>query len=249
MGKMPWYEKFFNEDYVRLYTPFLLPARSRQDVADLVKLLDLQPGNRVLDLCCGYGRHALELARYGCQVTGQDLSSTLLEQAQASASEQHLQVRWLQSDMRTIPFENEFDVVINMFTSFGYFDSDEEDQKVLQQIAQALKPGGFFLLETIHQARVIRTSAPYGIIRYPDGLVVLEERHVDLLSSHNNVRITLIYPDGHRHEHQQSIRAYTLTELASMLRRAGLELTSYYGGLDGSPLTIESRLVLVSQKA
>ena len=248
MGETPWYEKFFNEDYVRLYTPFLSPARTEQDVAAIIKLLHLQPGNRVLDLCCGYGRHALELARYGCQVTGQDLSPRLLEQARTSAAEQKLQVHWLQSDMRTIPFENEFDVIINMFTSFGYFDSDEEDLKVLQQITKALKPGGFFLLETIHQARVIRTSASNSIIRYPDGLIVLEERHVDLLTSHNNVRITLLYPDGRRTEHHQSIRVYTLTELAKMLRAAGLELTTYYGGLDGSALNIESRLVLISQK-
>lgn len=248
MGETPWYEKFFNEDYVRLYTPFLSPARTEQDVAAVIKLLHLQPGNSVLDLCCGYGRHALELARYGCQVTGQDLSPRLLEQARTSAAEQKLQVHWLQSDMRTIPFENEFDVIINMFTSFGYFDSDEEDLKVLQQITKALKPGGFFLLETIHQARVIRASAPHSIIRYPDGLIVLEERHVDLLTSRNNVRITLLYPDGRRTEHHQSIRVYTLTELAKMLRAAGLELTTYYGGLDGSALNIESRLVLISQK-
>ncbi|GCE06842.1 class I SAM-dependent methyltransferase [Dictyobacter aurantiacus] len=248
MGETPWYEKFFNEDYARLYAPFLLPASTEQDVTDIIRLLDLQPEHSVLDLCCGYGRHALELARYGCQVTGQDLSPRLLERAQASASEQQLQVRWLQGDMRTIPFENEFDAIINMFTSFGYFDSDEEDQKVLQQVHKALKPGGFFLLETIHQARVARTSAPQGIIRYPDGLIVLEERQLDLFSSHNNVRISLLYPDGRRSEHRQSIRVYTLTELAHMLRQAGLELTTYYGGLDGSALTIESRLVLICQK-
>ncbi|GHO84858.1 class I SAM-dependent methyltransferase [Dictyobacter formicarum] len=248
MGERPWYETFFNEDYVRLYTPFLSPARTRQDVTNIIKLLNLQPGNSVLDLCCGYGRHTLELARYGCQVIGQDLSPRLLEQARTTAEEQKLQVRWLQSDMRTIPFENEFDGIINMFTSFGYFDNDDEDLKVLQQIARALKPGGLFLLETIQQARVIRTSAPHSIIRYPDGLIVLEERHVDLLTSHNNVRISLLHPDGRRTEHHQSIRVYTLTELVKMLRAAGLELTTYYGGLDGSALTIESRLVLISQK-
>ncbi|GCE21003.1 class I SAM-dependent methyltransferase [Dictyobacter kobayashii] len=248
MGETPWYETFFNEDYVRLYAPFLPPARTEQDVEAIIKLLNLQPADRVLDLCCGYGRHALALAHYGCQVTGQDLSPALLEKARASATEQKVEVQWLQSDMRTIPFEEEFDAIISMFTSFGYFSSDEDDQKVLQQIAKALKPGGYFLLETIHQPRVMRTTAPHSIIRYPDDLIVLEERHVDLLTSRNEVRISLIHPDGRRNEHRQSIRAYTLTELIKMLNAAGLEMTAYYGGLDGSPLSIESRLVLISQK-
>ncbi|GCE24596.1 methyltransferase type 11 [Dictyobacter alpinus] len=248
MHDTPWYESFFGEDYFRLYTPFLPPTKTQQDVEALIKLLHLEPKDSVLDLCCGYGRHALALAQYGCQVTGLDLSPVLLAKARASTLEQQQQIRWLESDMRNIPFSGEFSAIINMFTSFGYFASDEENQKVLQQIAKALKPGGVFLLETIYQPRVIRTLAPHSIIRYPDGLIVLEERQVDLLTSHNEVRITLIDPEGKRREHFQSIRMYTLTELVSMLSATGLKLQAYYGGLDTSPLTLESRLVLISQK-
>ncbi|GER85872.1 methyltransferase type 11 [Dictyobacter vulcani] len=248
MGDTQWYESFFGEDYVRLYMPFLPHTKTLQDIEAVIKLLHLKPGDSVLDLCCGYGRHALALAHYGCQVTGLDLSPVLLARAQSNAREQNLQLRWLESDMRNIHFSDEFTAIINMFTSFGYFSSDDENQKVLQQIARALKPGGLFLLETSYQPRVIRTTAPHGIIRYPDGLIVLEERHVDLLTSHNEVRITLIEPEGKQRQHFQSIRMYTLTELARMLSTAGLELQAYYGDLDASPLTLESRLVIISQK-
>jgi ubiquinone/menaquinone biosynthesis C-methylase UbiE len=248
MNEPPWYETFFGTDYLRLYLPFLPPEKAEQDTKQIITLLDLQPGDHILDLCCGYGRHALGLAHYGCIVTGQDLSETMLQTAQINAKNAQQQIRWVHSDMRRIPFDAEFNAIISMFTSFGYFQTDDDDQKVLHQIAKALKPGGLFLLETIYQPRIIRTTAPHGITHYPDGLIVLEERHINLLTSHNEVHISLINPEGQRTEYRQSIRVYTLTELVRMLSEAGLELQSYYGDLDGKPLTLESRLVLISQK-
>jgi hypothetical protein len=94
----------------------------------------------------------------------------------------------------------------------------------------------------------MRTFSPHGIIRYPDGLIVLEERQINLLTSRNEIRITLLTPDGQRHEYAQSIRIYTLTELVRMHAKAGLEIQSYYGNLNGSALTMDSRLVIVSKK-
>jgi SAM-dependent methyltransferase len=150
--------------------------------------------------------------------------------------------------MRQIPFERDFDAVINIFTSFGYLASETEDQKVLEQVQRALKPGGLFLLETVYQPRVLCTFTPHGITHYSDGLMVVEERHIDLFGSRNEIRITMFFPDGRRSEQRQSIRIYTLTELTRMLNAAGMRLQAYYGGLDSSPLTLESRLVVLSQK-
>ena len=151
--------------------------------------------------------------------------------------------------MRNIPFENTFDAIINIFTSFGYLENEDEDQHVLQQVHKALKPGGLFVLETVYQPRVMRTFSPHGIIRYPGNLIVLEERQINLLTSRNEIRVTLLTPDGQRREHEQSIRIYTLTELVRMHANAGLEIQSYYGNLNGTPLTMDSRLVIVSKKA
>jgi SAM-dependent methyltransferase len=248
MNDVPWYERFFGEDYLRIYEPFLSPEKSEQEAGALLRLLKLPPGSAILDLCCGYGRHVLELAKRGYQMTGLDMNANFLQRGRQAAEDQHLNVRWLQSDMRHIPFEQAFDAIINLFTSFGYLANEEEDQKVLHQIQHALKPGGLFLLETIYQPRVLRTFSPHGVTRYHDGLIVVEERHIDLLASRNEVQITLIFPNGQRHEQTQSIRIYTLTELARMLHAAGLELKAYYGDLDGSPLKLDSRLVIVSQK-
>jgi SAM-dependent methyltransferase len=248
MNDIPWYVTFFGEDYLRLYSPFLPPQRTAREVKDILRLLDLPTGSALLDLCCGYGRHAIPLALQGYQVTGLDLSEIFLQQAQVMAKQQSVEIRWIHSDMRTIPFENEFDAIINIFTSFGYLQDEREDQFVLQQVQKALKPGGKFLLETVHQARVIRTTSPHGITRYSDDLIVLEERHIDLLTSRNEVRVSLLHPQGRRTEHRQSMRIYTLTELVHMLEDVGLQVLAYYGGLEGGPLTLDSRLALLAQK-
>jgi SAM-dependent methyltransferase len=248
MNAIPWYQSFFGEDYLRIYTPFLSPERTTRDVAGILALLNLSPGSTILDLCCGQGRHAIPLALQGCRVTGQDLSTTLLQHARSATSEQNANIRWIHSDMRQIPFENEFDAVINVFTSFGYLENDVEDLQVLKQVQKALKPGGLFLLETVYQPRVMRSFSPHGITRYNDGLFVLEERQINLLTSRNEIRITMLHPDGRRIEHNQSIRIYTLTEITRMFTTAGLPVQAHYGSLDGSELTMDSRLVIIGRK-
>jgi SAM-dependent methyltransferase len=250
MSEIPWYQEFFGEDYLRMYALTLAPERTAREVEGIVRLLDLPAGSSILDLCCGHGRHAIPLAQRGFQVTGQDLCPVFLQRAQADAQAQSVSVRWVHGDMRAIPFENEFDAVINIFTAFGYFESEEEDQKVLQQVHRALKPGGRFLLETKHREDVMRQYRSSGVTRFDDGLLVTHESELDLLASRNAVRMTMLFPDGRRKEYRHSVRMYTLTELARLCDAAGLRLEAHHGSLDGSPLTLDSkRLVLLTSRA
>lgn len=247
MSDTPWYKEFFGEDYLRIYVPVF--ERTPWEVEGIVNTLALPPGSSILDLCCGHGRHAIPLAQRGYKVTGLDLSEVFLHHAQADAEAQGVQVRWVHSDMRSIPFENEFDAVINMFTAFGYLETEDEDLKVLQQVHKALKPGSRFLLETMYRDGLWLRYLPASINHYPDGLIELEEREFDPLTSRNNVKVTLLHPDGRRTSYSHSARLYTLTELAHMMEAAGLHVKAYYGGLDGSKLTLESRrLVVIAQK-
>jgi SAM-dependent methyltransferase len=248
MSDIPWYEAFFGEDYLRVYAPFLPPEKTARDVEGILRLLTIAPGSALLDLCCGYGRHAIPLSQRGYHVTGLDLSEVLLHHAQLDAEKQGAHLTFVHSDMRTIPFENEFAAIINIFTSFGYLETEQEDQAVLQQVARALRPNGLFLLETVYQPRVLRAFTPHGIIRYQNGMIVLEERHIDLVKSRNEVRVTVLTPDGKRREYTQSMRIYTLTELIRMLAAVGLNVEAYYGDLDGSTLTLDSRLVILARK-
>lgn len=249
MGHAPWYVQYFDEEYLRFYTPFLTPERTEQEVAHIVELLRLPAGSTVLDLCCGHGRHSIPLAQRGYRVTGLDLSPVFLKRAQADASRAGVQVHWVRGDMRYIPFRGQFDAAINIFTAFGYLESEEEDQEVLHGVCQALRPGGRFLLETMHREFLLRRFLPQMFIPYPDGSIVLHEHRFDLLTSRIKDEITVIKPDGSRHTRFTSVRAYTLRELVRMLERAGLQLEAHYGGLDGSELTLDSRrLVVLSRK-
>ena len=249
MSEQPWYVEFFGEDYLRLYAPILTPERTAQETADIVDRLGLPPGAKILDLCCGHGRHSIPLAHLGYQVTGQDLSGVFLDKAAVAAAETGVEIRWVRSDMRHVPFEAEFDAVINIFSAFAYLENQAEDQQVLAQVHKALKPGGLFLMEIVHRESLMRRFTPSSVSRYPDGLIVLEERYFNLLTSRMEVTVTMLYSTGARTEYSHAMRIYSLTELAGMMEAAGLHLEATYGGLDGSALMLDShRMVLLARK-
>ncbi len=245
MSDLVWYKELFGDTYLRAWAPYLTPERTARDVEDIVGLLALQAGRTILDLACGHGRIAIPLAQRGYEVTGLDLSGVFLERAKSDAESAGAHVRWVHGDMREIPFEDHFDAVISIFTSFGYLESEEEDQKVLGQVHRALKPSGLFLLEVVNRERVMRQYQQHQIDRLEDGAIVLHEGAFDFLTSRNNVRVTLIEPDGRRREYFHSVRLYTLAELVKMLKDTGLNLHGYYGGLDRSALTFESRRIAI----
>ena len=245
----PWYAEFFGADYLRLYRPYLTPERTEADVIGLVRRLALPAGSHILDLCCGQGRHSIPLAVLGYRMTGLDLNPVLLAHALAFDRDVEAGVRWVQGDMRRLPFAAEFDAVINVFTAFGYLENEAEDFQVLREVARTLVPGGVFLLDVVNREALVRHFMPAEVEHRDDGLVVLQEQEFDVRSSRLAVRVTLLEPDGRRKEYRQSIRIYTLTELAGMLAAAGLTLERYYGDLDGSPLSLDSRrLVLEARK-
>jgi SAM-dependent methyltransferase len=129
------------------------------EVEKVVSLLGIGPGTHILDLCRGVGRHSLELARRGFHVTGVDRTRLYLDRASKQAEAEALKVEFVQDDMRTFCRPDAFDAVINLFTSFSYFEDPEEDRQVLLNVYRSLKPGGVFLLEMLGKeilARIFR---------------------------------------------------------------------------------------------
>jgi len=247
---MNWYETTFEdigEDFELIFAGQM--PRTGAQVEFAIQALRLAPGSHVLDVACGVGRHSIELARRGYQVTGLDLSPKLLQIASERASRAGVQVNWVRADMREIPFTQEFDAAFNIFSSWGYLESEDEDQKVLSAVAHALKPGGAFLLETAHRDWLIRHFQPHawneGI-----GVVVLEDRVLDLVSGRLLSTWTAIYDDGRRRHWQMNTRQYAAAELRRMLQTAGFSVSQSFGSYDGAPLTLESpRLILVAELA
>ena len=248
---MAWYKTFYDEHYLKEYASGLTNERAQREVDFINNTLNLPQaapdttgGARILDLCCGHGRHTVELAAAGYSVVGQDLSATFLDLAKEVAATHNLQIEFVHSDMREIPFEGEFDAVINMFTAFGYFD-DEENQKVLDAAARALKPGGKFLIDLLNTLRIIRNFLPQSWDELADGTVILTQRDYNLLTGNNEERRTYIGPDGSKREVRITFRLYFYPELTKMLNRAGLVPIQVFGNFDGSEYTLDSRRMIV----
>lgn len=142
----------------------------------MISWLKLPQGSSVLDLCCGMGRHSLALADAGYKVTGVDLSNVLLREARAADSEGR--VSWHQGDMREVPLDESYDAVMNLFTSFGYFEKDEEQLKVLKEIYRLLKPGGRFIIDYLNPAYVTAHLVPHSS-REDEGNWIEEHRVIE----------------------------------------------------------------------
>ncbi len=246
----PWFVEFFGADYLTAYGPVLTEDRTRDEVAFVERALSLRAGSAVLDLCCGLGRHTLLLAEHGIDATGQDLSEAYIDEARQSARDRGLAVRFVHADMREIPFTSRFDAVVNLFTSFGYLETDADNEAVLHAVVRALQPGGQLLLDTMNLGWVLANQVPQERHERPDGTVLVEHRRYDATEGRNHVWFELTSPSGPTRELVgHHVRLYSRGELTSMMIAAGLEPTEAYGGFDGSPYAEDTRrLILVAQK-
>jgi SAM-dependent methyltransferase len=242
-----WWQTYFDDDYFLYYT--FDDGKSQGQVDFVVEVMGLAAGDRVLDLCCGHGRHAIPLAERGMRVTGLDLSEVFIDRARAAAAARGVEVEFIRSDMREIPFTGEFDAVINLFTAFGYFDEDAENERVFGAVANALRPGGRFLIDVLSPLWLARVYFPKHWQRNEEtGALILEERGWDHMLGRSRTRRTLI-TDERRREDEFSLRLYTLPELRAMAERVGLEPVAAYGGYDASPYShTTNRLILLAQK-
>jgi SAM-dependent methyltransferase len=243
---MYWWQKYFDNHYLRVYKE--MERQASQEVASIIKMMALKPKARVLDLCCGYGRHSIELAQKGFDVTGYDLSDFFLEKAKKDSAKLGLKIEYVKGDMRKIPFEGRFDAVVNVFTSFGYFDNEKDDLKVLKGVCQALKKGGLFLLDLKNREQLIRNFQRRRWHPEED-FIMLEENLFDLFTSRWESSRTLIFENGERKENSFSLRLFTFAEILNLLKKAGFVLESVYGDFDFTEYSLDSpRMILTSRK-
>ena len=222
-----------------------------EQVAFIEHVLSLKRGAKILDMPCGHGRHAIEFAKRGYEVVGVDLNSFLLRTAKETAQRENIFLRLEQGDMREVSFDGEFDVALNLFTSLGYFDADEDDEKVLHRLSCALKRGGTLLIDFINRDHLIRTFRPRWERELADGSMLISEPEYDLVRGQCVTRRTII-KKGAQLAHKLtslSYRMYTPAELIKMGTKSGLSLKQAYGDFKGSALTMDSeRAILVLHK-
>jgi SAM-dependent methyltransferase len=223
-----WYEEVFDENYLRTL-PFMTAEQTLREVDFIEAGLVAPKGAQILDIGCGYGRHAIELVQRGLAVTGLDLSLPLLIRAADEAQKRALSVNFVHSDMRGLAFDREFDGAYCMLTSFGYFD-EESNLKVAEGIARALKPGGRFLLDVVNRDYIVG-DLPARIWWEGDGCVVLEEVEFNFNTSRILTHRSVVFEDGRQLDQEISVRAYSLHELGKLLRQSGFRVIDVSGSI------------------
>jgi SAM-dependent methyltransferase len=224
----PWFEEVFDEDYLRTL-PFMRADQTLREVEFISNALTAAPGSEILDVACGYGRHAIELVQRGYNVTGLDLSLPLLIRAADEAQRRALSVNFVHADMREMAFEKQFDGAYSMLTSFGYFD-EETNLRVAERIGRSLKPGKRFLLDIVNRDYVV-ADLPVRVWWEGTGCVVLEEVDFNFHTSRINTHRSIVFEDGRQLEQELSVRAYSLHEIGRLLRQAGFRVIDVSGGL------------------
>lgn len=243
MEKKEWFAEWFDSPYYHILYKNHDENEARQALDNLLSAIQLPADSRILDLACGKGRHSRHLAERGFDVTGLDISWSSITHARQF---EHEKLHFYQHDMR-LPFRiNYFDAVLNMFTSFGYFEQDSDHVRSLAQVARGLKPGGLLVLDYFNSEWVRQTAIPTA------------EKEVDGIVFHlkKNIRNGYVYKsvsfehEGEKYAFEERVRLFTLADFEQMFARTGLHLKTTYGNYSLHPYEANTskRLILVGEK-
>jgi SAM-dependent methyltransferase len=244
-------EWFDNDAYWRETFPFMFPKERMEIAAETVeKVLGITGirGGSALDLCCGPGRCSLPLASHGFAVTGVDRSKFFLDKARASARSAKLKIEWIQSDMRNFVREDAFNLVLSMFTSFGYFEDRDEDLLILNNIFRSLRPGGAFLMEVLGKEILARMLQDSSVSTLPDGTTLFEQRKIiddwsRVVTDWNIIR------KGKARKFTIRLNLYSGQELREKLELAGFSNVKLMGTIDRAPYDSQAkRLIALAWK-
>lgn len=244
----PWFDQ---DNYWTTFESILFNRKRLADTAaqvdHIIKLLQIEDGAKMLDLCCGIGRHSLEFARRGFQVTGVDRTKSYLDKARKQAKTENLNIEFINEDMRIFCRADAFDVVINMFTSFGYFEAAEDDRQVVENVYRSLKSGGKFLIEMMGKELVARDFRERDWNEI-NGFIILEDRK--LLNKWEKIESRwIILKDGQQVEHKFVLRLYSAVEISSLLKQCGFSDIKTFGDLEGIEYDHKAkRLVALARK-
>lgn len=249
----PWWVKAFGSEYVAVYG-HRDDAEAGRHLPFLISALGLEPHARVLDLACGTGRYARVLSAAGYRVTGFDFSEELLEAAYHRSPALPGMPTYIRGDMRSLPFFAQFDAIVSLFTSFGYFDEPSDDAKVLEGVARALVPGGRYLVDIANVAWLRRTLVASSEVTEGHRTIRARRRLDEASPGGPYVRKHVVIRDDRTGatllDVEERVRLYGAEELDAALLSAGLVPSGpRYGDFDGSPLGPDSpRLIRVAER-
>ncbi len=235
------------EDYLHFYQPNLTEERADAEVNAIVRLLGLEQAVDILDLACGYGRHTNRLAARGQRMSGVDIEPGFLELARHQAEEMGVKVNYQQGDMRFLDYDRDFDVVLLLFTAFGYFE-DAENLSVLHNIQKALRPGGKFLVDIPNRETFVEHLPPTFVDEVGQDLMINRGAYDDQARRWYNRRVVI--RNGVRKDKPFFVRLYDEGEIRTLLEEAGMEVVQIYSGWSGEAMGPESRrMILLARKS
>lgn len=238
-----WYQSWFGKDYLKVYS-----HRDKKEAQELIHLIlsniNLNSKSQILDIGCGQGRHLTIFAEKKYNITGIDLSGVLLRIAKENNTENKT-TNFIQADMRHLPFKSKFDLILNLFTSFGYFEKDQQNRLVLKQINSLLKESGNFVFDYFNSNYVKKNLIPKHKERIGK-LIVEQERYIE--NSRIKKKIKLIN-GGIKSTYFESVKLYSPDEIYEMLRSVNLKVKTIFGNYDGSEFNNDSpRLIVFGEK-
>jgi len=238
-----WFEEWFNTPYYFLLYRNRNEEEARAFLELLVQRLQLTPGTAVLDLACGKGRHSRVLAELGMNVCGIDLSPNSIQEAMKHAGKD---LRFSVHDMR-VPFERQaFDVVVNLFTSFGYTDKEADDMDTLKAAYIALKAGGLFIQDYLNAGAVLQhLPETASVIR--DGVIFNTRKYLQQPFIVKEIGVT----DGeYRHDYREQVKVYSAEKLIELHQKAGFTVEAVYGNMELESYINETspRIIIISRK-
>ena len=243
---MEWFKHWFNsEEYLKVYK-----HRDEKDAEELVNLvlnsIQLNPGDNILDMAAGFGRHAILFAKKGFKVSAVDLSENLLSIAQNNAEKEGANIEFIQSDIRHFTSAKKYNLIINLFTSIGYFESDDENYNILKNAFELLKDGGFFVLDYFNKNFVKKNLVAQTIDEVDDSIIT-QNRFIE---GERIIKEITVERKGKTNKFYESVRMFSKEELIGVMENLGFKIIKIFGDFSGKPFELDfsPRIIIIAFK-
>jgi cyclopropane fatty-acyl-phospholipid synthase-like methyltransferase len=243
---MEWFKHWFNsKEYLKVYK-----HRDEKEAEELVELvlnnISLRENGNVLDLASGFGRHAILFAKRGFNVTAVDLSESLLSIAKDNVQSAGVDINFVHSDIRQFQPDLHYDLIVNLFTSIGYFEKDEENYFILRKVYDLLADNGFFVLDYFNKNFVVNNLVAQTVDEIDDGTIT-QNRFIE---GERIVKEITIERKGKVNKFHESVRMFSSEELLNMLEKLGFNKLNIFGDFRGNPFELETspRIIIIVNK-
>ena len=241
-----WFESWFeSEEYLKVYK-HRDEREALQLVESIISITNIKNKSKILDLACGAGRHSIEFAKKGFFLTAVDLSENLLNNAKVNAQNAEVDIDFIRADIRDFYIDDKFDLVLNLFTSFGYFESDEENFKVFKSAYDHLNENGFFIFDYFNKKYLEENLITNSSLRIEDGEIIQKRR----IEKGRVIKDIIIKKNGNEKYFKESVKIYSLDEIKSKLELTKFNIKDIYGSFDRSKFdeSLSNRIIIIAQK-